>query len=65
MRMIFAVHDMYEKMTNGVDPLPTNPSDAQKNTHKNAKTNNNNVLFLMHRYIDVKVFEKNVDSKNA
>jgi len=35
--VIFVVHDVYEHVPNGGEPLHANPPDAQRNTHKDAK----------------------------
>lgn len=46
-RCVFiAIHDVYEEVTNGMEPLYANAIDVQKNVHKwfvkTGRENNNN-----------------------
>ncbi|MCI22098.1 retrovirus-related pol polyprotein from transposon TNT 1-94, partial [Trifolium medium] len=65
MRVIFNVQEVHEQVNNGFDPLPVNPTKAQRTTLREAKKKDNKALFLIHQCVDAKVFEKIADSLSS
>jgi hypothetical protein len=62
MRVIFNVQEVYEQVNNSLNPLPANPTEAQRTTFKDAKKKDNKTLFLIHQCVDAKVFDKIADA---
>jgi hypothetical protein len=58
MRVIFKVQEVHEQVINDLDPLPTNPIEAERSIFRDAKKKDNNTLFVIHQCVDSKVFEK-------
>ncbi|KAK2423113.1 hypothetical protein QL285_033589 [Trifolium repens] len=61
MRVIFTFQEVYEQVNANIAPLPANANEEQRTTFKDAKKKDNNALFLIHQYVDAKVFEKIAD----
>lgn len=58
MKLIFGFQDVIEIVNNGVEALPENPTDVQRNGHREAKKKDCKTLFYIHECVDNKVFEK-------
>jgi hypothetical protein len=56
MRVIFNVQEVYEQVNNSLNPLPANPTEAQRTTFRDKKKKDNKALFLIHQCVDAKVF---------
>jgi hypothetical protein len=46
------------KVTNGVEPLLANPTDAQRSSYKEVKKKDNKTLFFIHQCVDAKCLRK-------
>lgn len=64
MKMIFAVQDVYEKATNGVESLPANATKVHRNAHKDVEKKDNKTLFLIHQCVEVKMLQKIAEGVN-
>jgi hypothetical protein len=58
-KVIFGFQDVIEIVNNGVEALPENPTDVQRNAHREAKKKDCKTLFYIQQCVDNKVFEKN------
>jgi hypothetical protein len=65
MKVIFGFQDVLEIVSNGFEPLPENPTDVQRNTHREAKKKDCKALFYIHQCVDNKVFEKIADAESS
>jgi len=65
MKVIFAVHDVYEQFNNDMEPLLENATNVQTNVHKELKKKYNKVLFLIQQYLDAKVLEKIANAEKS
>jgi len=63
MKVIFGFQDVLEIVSNGIEALPENPTDVQRNAPKEAKKKDCKALFYIHQCVDDKVFGKIVDSE--
>jgi hypothetical protein len=60
MKVIFGFQDVLEIVSNGFEPLPENPTDVQRNTHREAKKKDCKALFYIHQCVDNKVINLNL-----
>jgi len=65
MKVIFGFQDVLEIVSNGIESLPENPTDVQRNAHKEAKKKDCKALFHIHQCVDNKVLEKIADSNSS
>jgi len=65
MKVIFGFRDVLEIVNNGVEVLPTNPTDVQRIAHKEVKKKDCKALFYIHQCMDNKVFEKIADAESS
>jgi hypothetical protein len=62
MNVVSGLQELLEVVNNGIEVLPTNPINAQRNSHINGKNKDGKTLFYIHKCVNNKVFEKIVDA---
>lgn len=65
MKVIFGFQDVLEIVSNGFEVLQENPTDVQRNAHKEAKKKDCKPLSYIHQCVDNKVFKKIADSDSS
>jgi CII-binding regulator of phage lambda lysogenization HflD len=65
MKVIFGVQEVLEVVNNGMEALPANPTDAQRNAFREAKKKDCKALFYIHQCLDSKLFEKIADAESS
>ncbi|GAU17035.1 hypothetical protein TSUD_105340 [Trifolium subterraneum] len=65
MNVIFIVQEADEQVNTILDPLPANATEQQRTTFREAQKKDNKALFLIHRCVDSKVFEKIADATTS
>jgi len=63
-KVVFAVHDVYEQVTNGMEPFLVNATSVLRNVHKELKKKDDKASFLIHERVDAKKFEKIAEAAN-
>ncbi|GAU46224.1 hypothetical protein TSUD_374700 [Trifolium subterraneum] len=58
MKVIFIVQEADEQVNTVLDPLPANATEQQRTTFRETQKKDSKALFLIHRCVDSKVFEK-------
>lgn len=65
MRVIFNFQECNEVVDGGYEPLGENPTDAQRETHKETKKRDQKALFFIHQCVNAVVFEKISDATTS
>jgi len=65
MKAVFGLQEVLEVINNGIEVLPTNPINAQRNSHIDGKNKDGKTHFYIHKCVDNKVFEKIVDENTS
>lgn len=58
MHVLFGARDVLDLVNNDYVALPKNATDVQRNAQRDLRKNDHKVLFYIHHYVDVNVFEK-------
>lgn len=62
MRVFFGAQVVVDLINDGYTPITENATEAQKNVQREMRKNDHKALVYIHQCVDMKVFEKIVDS---